>query len=137
MCAAWRYTGPKARLVNANADAFHLNGVPTIPGLVQCALYDLGGLESLTLACGGVELSASVASHGNHGRLLHLRPGNKDVQPFGTNSPYWIEIGTFDATGQPVHAPPGAGGWFEVRLLSGLLKADQPLTVKWIDCYRQ
>lgn len=124
MCAAWRYTGQKARLVNANADArprpggilpagrvrsgagqraggteglpgllkliapfphpryrepmmnlrdaamaaaacfgcigtwaalpagyagkpfgdaFHQSGVPTIPGIVQCALYDLGG----------------------------------------------------------------------------------------------
>ena len=97
----------------------------------------LGGLESLTLACGEVELSASVASHGNHGRLLHLRQGNKDVQPFGTNSPYWIEIGTFDAAGQPVQGLPAAGGWFEARLPSALLKADQPLMVKWVDFYRQ
>ena len=109
---------------------------PAWPQPLVLRVY-LAGLESLTLASGEVELSASVASHGSHQRLPHLRHGEAEPLPVSTNSLYWIEIGTCDAAGQPVAGLPPAGGWFELKVPPALLEAGQPLTVSWIDFYRQ
>ncbi len=50
------------------ADAVHKSGVPNIPGLVQCALYDLGGE--------GVAYHDTDATNNGSGRL-NLEPGHQ------------------------------------------------------------
>ena len=49
MLGCWTLTGraqiPASYQGKPFADAFHKSGAPNIPGIVQCALYDLGGEE--------------------------------------------------------------------------------------------
>ncbi|HOY57850.1 MAG TPA: DUF5010 C-terminal domain-containing protein [Verrucomicrobiota bacterium] len=200
------------------ADAFHQSGVPTIPGIVQCAFHDLGGegvachdTDLLNNGSGklnldprhqrahageyiwhfrkdeGVDLSFVndwadlndtnlVSAHINQFYVSWTEDGEwcnytvNVLQPgtYGIRAPYadqassvtfdvngkaaakcrlpaatpgyhhwnFAAIGTFDAAGQPVQGLPAAGGWFEARVPSALLKADQPLMVKWVDFYR-
>jgi len=96
----------------------------------------LGGLESLVISNGEIELHASVLSHSGNPRLLSLRNRN-DEKKVEQGSPYWTEIRAFDAKGKPVEGLPGERGYFEIVLPPPLFEAKpKSLTIGWIDFYR-
>ncbi|NQU24193.1 MAG: hypothetical protein HQ567_23170 [Candidatus Nealsonbacteria bacterium] len=105
------------------------------PGVIVVRLH-LRGLESFTVAAGKRKLSASVLSHSGHKRLLHLWEDGKEkkIEPA---SPYWTQLGIFDARGKPIEKLPEQGGYFEITLPKALLSGQGgTLTLGWIDFYR-
>ncbi|MEI6654259.1 MAG: hypothetical protein WCP45_05790 [Verrucomicrobiota bacterium] len=96
----------------------------------------LRGLESLSIANAGVELKASVLSHGEHPTLLHLWQAGKEGPALAKDSPYWIAIRRLGPDGKPVAGLPPAGGWFEVDIPKAFLTNAKQLKLSWIDFYR-
>ena len=96
----------------------------------------LRGLESLSIANAGVELKASVLSHGEHPTLLHLWQAGKEGPALAKDSPYWIAIRRLGPDGKPVAGLPPAGGWFEVDIPKAFLTNTKQLKLSWIDFYR-
>jgi len=99
---------------------------------------DLRGLESLSISNGKIKLGASVLSHGDNMRLLHLSKDGKEGPRLEKRSPYWTEIKIFNAEGEPIERLPDKGGYFEMTLPRALFK-DNPKSVHlgWIDFYRR
>ena len=105
------------------------------PEKIVVRLY-LRGLESFGAANGKLTLAASVLSHSGHRRLLHLWEQGKEkkVEPA---SPYWTQVGIFDARGKAIEKLPERGGYFEIVLPKALLSGQpEKLTLSWIDFYR-
>lgn len=98
----------------------------------------LRGLESLKISNGQVTLAASVLSHSNHARLLHVWKDGKEGPRLDSRSPFWTNITTVDRTGKPAaERIPLKAGYFVVPIPPALV-ADNPrsLSVAWIDFYR-
>ncbi len=97
----------------------------------------LSGLESLSVSNGKVRLHISVLSHSGHARLLHLWKQDKEGPQLDKGSPFWTEIGIFNADGKRTENIPNKGGYFELALPNALFK-DNPesLHLDWIDFYR-
>jgi hypothetical protein len=97
----------------------------------------LRGLESLTLSSGDVKLAASVLSHGDNQRLLHLWKDGKEGSQLEKNSRYWMDIQTLDANGKAIKDLPDKGGWFEMKIPKAMLTdQSKTITLEWIDFYR-
>ena len=97
---------------------------------------NLGGLESLGVSNGKIELHASVLSHSRNPTLLSVKEGDAVKKP-EKGSAYWTEIQTFDAKGKPVQGLPEEGGYFEIQLPAAFFEAKpKSLTIGWIDFYR-
>ena len=97
----------------------------------------LRGLESLTLSSGDVKLAASVLSHGDNQRLLHLWKDGKEGSQLEKDSPYWMDIQPLDAGGKANKGLPEKGGWFEMKIPKAMLTGQpKTITLEWIDFYR-
>jgi hypothetical protein len=97
----------------------------------------LGGLEGFwARGVGETTLEASVLSHSGHKRLLSLREKGKQ-KVIGKDSPYWMEIETLDARGNPIKGLPRDGGYFKMVLPKVLFEGNpKTLSLGWIDFYR-
>jgi len=105
------------------------------PDRVSLRLH-LRGLEGLSIDNGSVVFKASVLSHSGHRRLLRVVEDDRE-QVVEEDSPYWTEIGAFDATGKPVQGLPEEGGYFEMLLPRALFQTKpKSLAIGWIDFYR-
>ena len=98
----------------------------------------LRGLESLKISNDQVTLAASVLSHGDHMRLLHVwKDGNEGPQ-LDHRSPYWSAISIVDKEGKPaLERIPLQAGYFQMTIPPSLV-AHNPKSIRlaWIDFYR-
>jgi len=106
------------------------------PEKVTVRMY-LRGLENFSATTGGKDrLTASVLSHSGHKRLLHLWREGTETAVAG-DSPYWMEIKTLDALGNPIKGLPKQGGCFQMILPTVLFEENpKTLSLSWIDFYR-
>jgi hypothetical protein len=105
------------------------------PAEVMLRAY-LGGLESLTMTCGGQKLSVSVLSHGANEVLQHGWEDGREGPELAGDDPLRMTVRRFDADGKPAAGLPPRGGWFELRVPAALLQRGKELTLEWVDFFR-
>lgn len=96
----------------------------------------LTGLEHLAISHDTTKLAGSVLSHSGNTRLLNLSREGHEGPQLEPNNPYWMEIQTHDAAGQPIRSLPPKGGWFEMTIPQALLTGAEELEFEWTDFYR-
>ena len=97
----------------------------------------LNGLEELRFSYPGAEVLVSVSSSDGHVRAEAQPAGAAAPESIGPDSPYWMDVQSYDRSGAPSTAIPTGGGHFDVAVPADFLDGGhRTFTADWVDFYR-
>ena len=97
----------------------------------------LHGLESFSISNGTVKLAASVLSHSDNLRLLHLWKEGKEGPRLDKSSPFWTAIEIVGAKDNAAQKIPLERGYFQLVIPKALLAGNpKSISLSWINFYR-
>jgi hypothetical protein len=94
----------------------------------------LNGLEKLSIRNDDIRLEAALSSHDGMVRVWKRSEENLALDP---TSPYWMDIRTFTAKGEPTSQVPLHEGYIDVPLPRGITVLNpKTITLNWVDFFR-